>query len=76
MFVCVCKALRTQEISDIIDSGAKTVQEVSSSCGAGTDCGSCLNRLQRFVDLKVQEKEASANTELPLENPFKTRVAG
>lgn len=72
MFVCVCKALRTTEICELIDSGKRTVEEISRSCGAGTDCGSCLGRLQRF--LETQEKERSERALATAE--LKTREAG
>lgn len=73
MFVCVCKALRSKEITDLINSGAKTVEEISSSCGAGTDCGSCLRRLKSFVDAQTINEEELDQT-LPL--PSKAKVAG
>lgn len=70
MFVCVCKALRTSEISELIDAGKRTVEEISSTCGAGTDCGSCLGRLKRF--LEAHEKERAQQTD---QNELKTREA-
>lgn len=49
MYVCVCKAIKAKDLTDLIDSGAKTVQEIGESCGAGTDCGCCVNRLKRML---------------------------
>lgn len=70
MFVCVCKALRTNEISELISAGKRTVEEISSTCGAGTDCGSCLGRLKRF--LEAQEKELNEQAD---QSDLKSREA-
>lgn len=41
MIVCLCKRATDRDISDAIDGGARTVDEVGEACGAGTGCGCC-----------------------------------
>ena len=53
MFVCVCKAIRNTELKELIDSGANSLEAIGASCGAGTDCGSCVNRLKQALDEKT-----------------------
>ncbi len=64
--MCVCKAIKSQEISEVIHSGKRTVEEIGQSCGAGTDCGSCVRRLQRFLDAQLSESQTqeACKTEL------------
>lgn len=69
----MCKALRSKEISDLIDSGAKTVEALGLSCGAGTDCGSCVNRLQRLLESQVKKNEAEV---IAVDDVIDTREAG
>jgi bacterioferritin-associated ferredoxin len=45
MFVCICFAVTDEELGAVIDSGARTEEQVGDACGAGTGCGSCLERI-------------------------------
>jgi bacterioferritin-associated ferredoxin len=46
----MCKAVKSSEVTEMLEKGACSVEDISHSCGAGTDCGSCLRRLQKAVD--------------------------
>ena len=50
MIVCLCEAVRGREIRRCIGAGARTVREVGSRCGAGTDCGQCVRDIRRMID--------------------------
>jgi bacterioferritin-associated ferredoxin len=41
MIVCHCEVVSDRRVSDAIDCGACTVDDVGAHCGAGTRCGSC-----------------------------------
>jgi bacterioferritin-associated ferredoxin len=50
VIVCLCHPTSDRDVDAIIDDGARTVEEISRRCGAGTGCGSCLEELhQRLV---------------------------
>jgi bacterioferritin-associated ferredoxin len=45
MYVCICHAVTTDEVSTHIAEGARTEEEVGARCLAGTGCGSCVDRI-------------------------------
>lgn len=60
MFVCICYHVREREVRSIIRDGAHTEEAVGDACGAGTGCGSCLERICDLIE------EETADTRLPL----------
>ena len=46
MIVCVCHPTSDRDLDAIIDDGARTVEEISRRCGAGTGCGACVDELR------------------------------
>lgn len=45
MYACVCFCITEEEIDDEISAGARTEEEIGERCGAGTSCGTCVERL-------------------------------
>ena len=45
MYVCLCFAVSENKLADVIADGARTEEEVGEISGAGTGCGSCLDRI-------------------------------
>lgn len=45
MYACICHAVTSDELDAVIAAGATDVRTVGEACGAGTGCGSCLDRL-------------------------------
>jgi bacterioferritin-associated ferredoxin len=45
MFSCICFAVTDEELDAAIAAGARTEEQVGDACGAGTGCGSCLDRI-------------------------------
>jgi bacterioferritin-associated ferredoxin len=41
MYVCSCKAVTDRTVRAAITSGASTLDQVGTMCGAGTVCGGC-----------------------------------
>lgn len=58
MYVCICAAVTDARVHECLRDGARTVEDVGRHCGAGTGCGSCLDRLDGLVDSQV----SGANT--------------
>lgn len=52
MIVCLCHPTSDRDLDAIIDDGARTVEEISRRCGAGTGCGACLGELRERLEAK------------------------
>ena len=50
MYLCICKAVSDQQIRQAIREGVRTVGEISTRFGAGTECGKCLESISEYVD--------------------------
>lgn len=50
MFVCLCLGVITREVVSAVESGARTSGQVSSMCGAGSDCGRCRATVRSIID--------------------------
>ena len=49
VYVCICHAVTDHEIGALIATGAGTADEIGERCGAGTGCGSCVERIQDML---------------------------
>jgi bacterioferritin-associated ferredoxin len=56
VFVCICARVRECEVRSVILLGARTEDAVGDACGAGTHCGTCLDRIEEIL----VEEEAGA----------------
>ena len=50
MYACVCFSITEEEIQDEISAGAHTEEEIGERCGAGTSCGTCVERLGCLIE--------------------------
>jgi bacterioferritin-associated ferredoxin len=50
MIVCICRGISDRHLEALVKSGADTVERVEQACGAGGDCGSCRDEVERIVD--------------------------
>ena len=50
MYACVCFRITEEEIHEEISAGARTEQELGDRCGAGTSCGTCVERLGCLIE--------------------------
>jgi bacterioferritin-associated ferredoxin len=50
MYACVCFCVTEEEIQDEISAGARTEEEIGERCGAGTSCGTCVERLGCLIE--------------------------
>lgn len=49
MYACICHAVTEGELDATIEAGAATEEAVGAACGAGTGCGSCLERICAMI---------------------------
>ena len=53
MIVCICARVRESEIREVVRAGAETEDSVGDACGAGTGCGTCLDRIAEILESSV-----------------------
>ena len=49
MYVCSCFGITEQQVREHADAGACTPRDIASQSKAGTDCGSCVRRIQGLL---------------------------
>lgn len=49
VFVCSCFGITEEQVKQHADSGRCTPRQIASACKAGTDCGSCVRRIQALL---------------------------
>ena len=49
MWVCLCRAVTSGTIAEVVEQGARTVREVSEACGAATDCTKCTRTVRTII---------------------------
>ncbi|GGW27588.1 MULTISPECIES: (2Fe-2S)-binding protein [Streptomyces] len=49
MYVCSCFQVTEAQVQQHADDGACTPRQIASACKAGTDCGSCVRRIQAIL---------------------------
>ncbi len=49
MLVCICKGVSDRRIQDEIRRGNGTLGAIQHGCQAGTDCGSCVNKIRKML---------------------------
>jgi bacterioferritin-associated ferredoxin len=68
VYVCICHAVTRTELDEVVADGATSVDAVGERCGAGTGCGTCVERLaclistagQRFAEARLDVTSVSA----------------
>ncbi|MFD7182368.1 bacterioferritin-associated ferredoxin [Streptomyces sp. NPDC056637] len=49
VYVCSCFGVTEDQVKKQADGGACTPRQIASACKAGTDCGSCVRRIQALL---------------------------
>ncbi|MFI9647548.1 bacterioferritin-associated ferredoxin [Streptomyces sp. NPDC052040] len=49
VYVCSCFGITEQQVKDHAENGACTPRQIASASKAGTDCGSCVRRIQALL---------------------------
>jgi bacterioferritin-associated ferredoxin len=75
MYVCICYAISKSKLCTLISEGAQTLPALQSKCRAGTNCGSCVNKLKNLLtkeklneEGKIEESTKATSEGAPLPN--------
>ena len=49
MVVCHCEAINDRTIRDALAAGSTTVDEIARDCGAGSQCGGCVDTIRNLL---------------------------
>lgn len=49
MIVCICARVAECELRTVVRAGAHTEDAVGDACGAGSHCGTCLDRIEDII---------------------------
>lgn len=49
MIICLCEGVSEHTVQRSINAGAKSVEAVGRTCGAGTGCGSCHCQIEELL---------------------------
>jgi bacterioferritin-associated ferredoxin len=49
VIVCHCRVVTDRQVADVVGRGARSLNAVCRSTGAGQDCGACVFSLKRLV---------------------------
>jgi bacterioferritin-associated ferredoxin len=60
MYACICERVSECDVRLAIRCGARSEDSVGAACGAGTGCGSCLDRISDLIDEETAADLASA----------------
>ena len=62
MYVCSCFGITEEQVQQHYADGRCTPRQIASACKAGTDCGSCVRKIQALLG-----RGACPRREAPLE---------
>ncbi|MDH6449334.1 MULTISPECIES: (2Fe-2S)-binding protein [unclassified Streptomyces] len=66
MYVCNCFGVTEAQVQQHADNGACTPRQIASACKAGTDCGSCVRRIQAILGRGACPRPAPADPGTPV----------
>jgi bacterioferritin-associated ferredoxin len=49
VIVCICARVAECELRRVVRAGARTEDAVGDACGAGSHCGTCLDRVESII---------------------------
>ncbi len=49
MYVCLCLGVTIENVSDAVNAGASTCNQVAEACGAGSECGRCRRTVRSII---------------------------
>jgi bacterioferritin-associated ferredoxin len=72
VYVCSCFGITEEQVREHAAAGACTPRQIASESGAGTDCGSCVRRIQGLLGREAKApcaRQSLAAAALPLPLP-------
>jgi bacterioferritin-associated ferredoxin len=49
MYICICHGITDASLDSEIVSGSDSLRKIMASCGAGSDCGSCVRSIKKAL---------------------------
>ncbi|MBQ0849668.1 (2Fe-2S)-binding protein [Streptomyces sp. BH-SS-21] len=65
VFVCNCFGVTEAQVKKHAADGACTPRQIASACKAGTDCGSCVRRIQALLGRGALPGRDAAKRDMP-----------
>ena len=65
MVICHCKAINAEFITTLFVEKSFTVADVTDECGAGGDCGRCLDVIENLLEQNPMERGTPVMVGLP-----------
>jgi bacterioferritin-associated ferredoxin len=56
MYACVCFSVTEEEVTEEVARGAHTEEALGDRCGAGTNCGTCVERLGCLIEAALRDR--------------------
>ncbi len=50
MIICLCHGITEQDLEASISPHEPVLEKLQACTGAGTDCGSCIGKIQAYVE--------------------------
>ncbi|EGX60417.1 iron-sulfur binding protein [Streptomyces zinciresistens K42] len=72
MYICSCFGVTEQQVKQHAADGAGTPRQIASACKAGTDCGSCVRRIQALLGRGSCPRREQADRGGPLLSELET----
>jgi bacterioferritin-associated ferredoxin len=72
VYICSCFAVTERQVREHAEAGARTPRQIASASKAGTDCGSCVRRIQGLLGRGAcprRQLEAAAELPAPMSVP-------
>ncbi|MFC8345368.1 bacterioferritin-associated ferredoxin [Streptomyces sp. NPDC057280] len=66
VYVCSCFGVTEQQVKKHAEAGACTPRQIASACKAGTDCGSCVRRIQAILGRGACPRRELADQGMPV----------
>jgi bacterioferritin-associated ferredoxin len=66
MIICSCNLVRLKDLNQEIQSQPQAdVETVIKKCGAGTECGSCVDRIRELMNSTQQSAQTNNSANRP-----------
>ena len=59
MIVCLCHGITEKDLEDNISPQEPVLEKLQACTGAGTDCGSCVGKIQAYVERQKAQAASS-----------------
>ena len=70
MYICSCFGITEAQVRQHAESGRCTPRAIAGACGAGTDCGSCVRRIQALLGRTAADRTPAAPLSAPVAEPL------